>query len=81
MNRILVIFTFYFLLLSATLVAQQDYFPERNNWEIRGPEAVGVQADKLQAAVDFAEETNTAVNVICAWLSLKVLNTNLFTNY
>jgi CubicO group peptidase (beta-lactamase class C family) len=56
MNRILVIFTFYFLLLSATLVAQQDYFPERNNWEIRLPEAFGMQADKLQAAVDFAKQ-------------------------
>jgi len=43
------------LFLSLSLSAQ-SYFPERGSWESRDPEAMGLNADSLQAAVDFAIE-------------------------
>ncbi len=38
----------------ASLAAQQEYFPERHHWERRNAEAAGLDAGKLQAAIDFA---------------------------
>ena len=40
------------MLTSASIAA--DYFPARGNWERRSAEQAGMDADRLQAAIDFA---------------------------
>ena len=40
------------LLTTAGLAA--DYFPARGTWEERTPSQVGMSAERLQAAIDFA---------------------------
>lgn len=34
--------------------AQQTYFPDRNTWEEKTPESLGLKTDSIQKAVDFA---------------------------
>lgn len=44
-----------FLFLSTPFVfAQQNYFPDKNQWEERTPASQGLNADSIQKAVDFA---------------------------
>jgi CubicO group peptidase (beta-lactamase class C family) len=38
------------------LHAQQVYYPDQNKWEERSPEEAGINADKLNEAVKFAQE-------------------------
>ena len=45
---------FCFLWSISFLIAQENYFPERNNWEEQTPEAMGLHADSIQKAVTFA---------------------------
>lgn len=42
------------LIILPPQTAAQVYFPETNNWEHRTPEEVGMDAAKVQGAVDFA---------------------------
>ncbi len=42
------------LLLSQPLVAQEPYYPDRDRWERRTPEQVGMSADRLEEAVAYA---------------------------
>ena len=41
-------------MLSSSAFAQDDYFPPAGEWEHRSPEATGMNAERLQLAVDFA---------------------------
>jgi CubicO group peptidase (beta-lactamase class C family) len=43
-----------FGLLFSLHLSAQSYFPEPGSWEKRSPDAMGLNADSLQAAVDFA---------------------------
>lgn len=46
---------FLFLILASYYVnAQQTYFPDRNTWEERTPESLGLLKDSIQKAIDFA---------------------------
>ena len=49
---------FFALSLSSSVVAQSGdtYFPDRHNWEKKAPEAVGMNAEMVQEAVDYAIE-------------------------
>ncbi len=42
------------VLLSTSTLAQTDYFPPAGDWERRSPERMGIDADRLQVAVEFA---------------------------
>jgi len=42
------------LFQSLQLLTAQTYFPEKNNWAQKSPESMGLNADKLQEAIDFA---------------------------
>ncbi len=43
------------LVVSSSLAYGQDpYFPERRNWKMRDPGELGLNAVKLQEAIDFA---------------------------
>lgn len=42
------------LFITAQLCAQSSYFPPRGNWELRQPEQLGLDAAKIQEAVQFA---------------------------
>lgn len=57
-KRVSLLFLF-FLALNTTLPAQNRYFPAYNNWETKTPNSVGMNASKLQEAVDFAIENET----------------------
>lgn len=49
------IFPFLFFLFCAILLsAQQNYFPDKNTWEERTPQSLGLKVDSIQKAVDFA---------------------------
>ena len=55
MKRIAVSSALLALAVSSNLAFGQDrYFPERRNWTIRDPGELGMNAVKLQEAVDFA---------------------------
>ena len=55
MKRIVISITLAALVLSSGLALGQDpYFPERRNWTSRDPGELGVNAAKLQEAIDFA---------------------------
>ena len=41
-------------LLSSLAFAQDDYFPPAGEWQRRSPEAMGMNAEQLQLAVDYA---------------------------
>jgi CubicO group peptidase (beta-lactamase class C family) len=44
-------------ILSSSVAAQKVYFPERaSNWETKTPASFGIDADKIEQAVDFAKE-------------------------
>ncbi len=60
MNSMLKIFSLLFF-FSLSLNAQH-YFPEKNNWEKKSPAELGVDASKLQEAVDFAITHETQEN-------------------
>lgn len=49
-----------FITSSFVLRAQNRYFPAYGDWEVKTPQAVGMNAGKLQEAIDFAvaNETN-----------------------
>ena len=40
--------------VSTPAFAQSEYFPPPGEWERRSPEQMGIDADGLQAAVEFA---------------------------
>lgn len=40
--------------ISTPTLAQDEYFPPARDWERRSPDRVGLDADRLQAAVEFA---------------------------
>ena len=42
------------LFLSTSTLAQGDYFPPAGDWERRSPQRMGIDANRLQVAVDFA---------------------------
>lgn len=42
------------LFVCTTLPAQELYYPEKNNWQQKVPTELGLDADKLNTAVDFA---------------------------
>lgn len=48
------IFTIFFVLTYHTSLSQQHYFPPLGEWEEKLPQEMGVQANKLKAAIDFA---------------------------
>ncbi|PZX47819.1 serine hydrolase domain-containing protein [Algoriphagus chordae] len=48
------IILFLLLLSLATAVQAQSYFPEKNHWESKSPEALGLDAAKIKDAIDFA---------------------------
>ena len=41
--------------LTVSLPAQVDYFPEAGEWQERSPKEVGIDDQKLQQAIDFAQ--------------------------
>jgi len=47
------------LLLAPAAAAQKAYFPAAGDWERRAPAEVGMDAARLEAAVDFAIESET----------------------
>ena len=52
-TQLLVLFVFFFI---SSVEAQVQYFPERHaNWEEKSASNVGIDANQLQEAVDFAE--------------------------
>ena len=55
MHRRTIVFGFVLSLVVANAAFGQDhYFPERRNWEERAPGEAGMDAGRLQAAIDFA---------------------------
>ncbi|MDF2157678.1 serine hydrolase [Algoriphagus sp. CAU 1675] len=44
-----------FTLLISSTVSAQTYFPAKNSWEQKTPEELGMDASKLQQAIDFAK--------------------------
>ena len=54
-NNFFVILAFLLPLSAFSQKQSKLYFPERNKWETRKPEAFGIDQTKLQAAIDFAE--------------------------
>jgi CubicO group peptidase (beta-lactamase class C family) len=48
-------FAFCFIFLTALGLQAQTYFPEKNNWAHKSPEALGIDAAKIAKAVAFAE--------------------------
>lgn len=40
-----------------TALAQTSYFPEKNQWEEKQPTAFGINPEKLNAAIEFAKES------------------------
>lgn len=52
-------FTLIFFLFSGilTALAQTSYFPEKNQWEEKQPTAFGINPEKLNAAIEFAKES------------------------
>ena len=48
------------MFLAASTLAQGDYYPAAGDWERRAPERMGIDADRLQAAVDFAVSNESA---------------------
>lgn len=48
-----------FIGLTSNVHAQNRYFPSYNNWETKTPNTVGMNASKLQEAIDFAIENET----------------------
>lgn len=48
------------LLVNSLIVAQSLYFPDKN-WETKDPTSLGINADQLQSAVDFALENDNRV--------------------
>lgn len=53
MKKLSLLFLFGFLNLAFS-TAQQNYFPDKNTWEERTPQSLGLKADSIQKAVDFA---------------------------
>lgn len=53
MRRIYVLFI---LFIGLGQLYGQTYFPEKNNWEERTPESMGLNAEAIQTAVTFAED-------------------------
>ena len=49
----------FFLAFYTTAQAQKRYFPAYNNWETKSPNSLGINASKLQEAIDFAIENET----------------------
>lgn len=47
--------TFLFCICIVTLFAQKTYFPTKNEWQTKPPNDFGIDAAKLQEAVDFAK--------------------------
>ena len=43
------------LLTASTPRAQQTYFPPANSWARKAPSEVGMDAAKLEAAIEFAQ--------------------------
>ena len=56
-NRIKLIFCSCLLICMTTsfLLAQQLYFPPANDWQSKSPQELGINKEKLQEAIDFAE--------------------------
>src|SRR5580765_4512462 len=48
------------LVVSATVVAAQTYYPPRGQWQTKRAAEVGMDSAKLQAAVDFALANNAS---------------------
>mgnify|MGYP003641765197 CR=1 FL=1 len=48
------VLTILSLLSLASLVQAQTYFPEKNNWEEKTPESMGLNSSKIKEAIDFA---------------------------
>ena len=49
-----IIIIFISILFVFTVNAQQPYFPQAGNWEIKKPSDFGIDSNKLQEAVKFA---------------------------
>lgn len=62
---LLKIFTIFFVLTYQASWAQQHYFPPLGDWEEKPPQEMGVQANRLKAAIDFAiqEESDADKNL------------------
>ena len=43
----------FLLLLSFSFLAQANYFPETENWEISSPEEQGVDSDKIKTFIEY----------------------------
>ncbi|WP_057935923.1 serine hydrolase domain-containing protein [Algoriphagus resistens] len=48
------VYSLLLLFSLVTAVQAQTYFPAKNNWETKSPESMGLDAAKIQKAIDFA---------------------------
>ena len=60
------VFLSFLLLLSFSFLAQANYFPETENWEISSPEEQGVDSDKIKKLMEisFSDDATQSVVVI-----------------
>ena len=56
MNKMKYQLTFLFCIFIAVQFSfsQKEYFPPKNDWQIKTPESFGIDKTKIQAAIDFA---------------------------
>ena len=46
-----------FLINSIALISQENYFPPKGAWEVREPSVFGINNEKIQNAIKYAENT------------------------
>ena len=46
-----------FLINSIALISQENYFPPKGTWEVREPSVFGINNQKIQNAIKYAENS------------------------
>ena len=46
-----------FLINSIALISQEDYFPPKGMWEVKEPSVFGINNEKIQTAIKYAEDS------------------------
>ena len=46
-----------FLINSIALISQENYFPPKGTWEVREPSVFGINNQKIQNAIKYAEDS------------------------